>query len=105
MFFVPNPNLAEDLIGDPDVREGLTEAAEEAKPLVEQELQGIGAPWMPRAGHELLEVESDEEGVYLVNTDWAAHLMEFGSVKNPVHAPLRRGAAAAGLRVEESPKP
>lgn len=33
-----------------------------------------------------------------------AHLIEFGSAKNPAYAPIRRGVRAAGLRLEQSPK-
>lgn len=39
------------------------------------------------------------------NTDFAAHLVEWGSVNNPPYAPLRRGARAAGLRLDEHPPP
>lgn len=34
------------------------------------------------------------------NTDYFAHLVEWGSVNNPPYAPLRRGVRAAGLRLE-----
>ena len=62
-------------------------------------------PWMPRKGGENIVVQQDGAAVAVVNTDYAAHLVEFGSKNNPPHAPLRRGALAAGLALVESPKP
>lgn len=38
------------------------------------------------------------------STDPFAHLVEFGSAKNPAYAPLRRGVRAAGLDLKEDPK-
>lgn len=35
------------------------------------------------------------------STDFAAHLVEFGSINNPAYAPFRRGAAALGLRLRD----
>lgn len=39
------------------------------------------------------------------SSDFAAHLIEFGSVNNPPHAPLRGAVRALGLRLEEAPPP
>lgn len=47
-------------------------------------------------------VEVDGNDVAVGNTDFAAHLVEFGSANNPPYAPLRRGVRAAGLRLEEN---
>jgi hypothetical protein len=33
--------------------------------------------------------------------DFAGHIIEWGSVKTPAQAPLRRGVLAAGLRLDE----
>lgn len=99
--FLPNPNLAEELIADAGVRAGLARSAEPGRVQAEAFAREAGAPWMPRPGAQIVQVVTDEEGVYLVNTDFAAHLQEFGSANNPAHAPLRRGAMAAGLRVVE----
>jgi hypothetical protein len=38
------------------------------------------------------------------SVDFAAHLVEFGSVHNPAYAPLRRGVEATGLRVTDRGK-
>lgn len=40
-------------------------------------------------------------GHAVVAKDIAAHLIEWGSAKNPPYAPLRRGVLAAGLRFRE----
>lgn len=44
-------------------------------------------------------------GVRVVNTKHGWHLQEFGSVRNVVQAPLRRGVLAAGLRFSPAPPP
>lgn len=103
-MFIPNPKFAEQMNADPDTRKGLKEAAEAAKPMIEAAARDAGAPWMPRGG-ELIIVGEDEDGVYIANTDHAAHLIEFGSINNPPFAPQRRGASNAGLRIEDTPKP
>ncbi len=48
----------------------------------------------------------DGRGPYgrVFSVDFAAHLVEFGSVNNPVYAPLRRGVEATGLRVTDRGK-
>lgn len=43
------------------------------------------------------------EGSVVYSDDPFGHLVEFGSVNNPAYAPLRRGAEAAGLRIDEDP--
>jgi hypothetical protein len=40
----------------------------------------------------------------VLSVDFAAHLVEFGSVNNPTYAPLRRGVEATGLRVTDRGK-
>lgn len=41
----------------------------------------------------------------VATTDFAGHLVEWGSKNNRPYAVLRRAARAAGLRLRESPKP
>lgn len=36
--------------------------------------------------------------------DFAGHIIEWGSVKTPALAPIRRGVLAAGLRLDENPR-
>lgn len=102
-LFVANPKLDEELLADPEVRQGLAESAEPARQMAEIFAEQARAPWMPRSGaSSTVVVEEQDDGVWLINTDHAGHLMEWGSVNNPAHAPLRRGAQAAGLRLEET---
>lgn len=49
-------------------------------------------------------VVEDDGKVSVGNTDIAAHLIEWGSSKNPPHAPLRRGVEAAGLQLQGEEK-
>lgn len=37
--------------------------------------------------------------VFVTNFDFAAHLVEWGSVNNPAYAPIRRGVRNAGLKL------
>lgn len=97
--FIPNPGFIEELKRDSAYQDALEEKAEAvraaAKPLTPRIL--------PRQA-EALEVQTDEDGVRVVNTDSGGHIAEWGSVKTPPHAPLRRGVQAAGLRLAEEPK-
>lgn len=103
-LFIPSPDLDAEMAKDPEYQAGLEAKAEEVKAKVEAFARAAGAPWMPRDGHEVIEVEVAEDGaVFVTNTDYAGHLQEWGSIRNPPHAPLRRGASAAGLDVDESP--
>lgn len=48
---------------------------------------------------ESIETFSDGRTVGVTSTDFAAHIIEWGSVNNPPFAPLRRGVQAAGFRL------
>jgi secreted PhoX family phosphatase len=98
---IPNPRFAAEAKKSPEIRKGLRDVAEDVKRFAEAAAISIGAPWMARSGHELIEVGEDDEGVYVANTDHGGHLQEYGSRNNPPHAPLRQGAQSAGLRVDE----
>ena len=101
--FIPNPAFPKQIEAEDEYREGVAKVAEDVKGQAEPMLRSIGAPWMPRKNHDLLEVQDDGQNVYLVNTDHGGHLQEYGSKNNPPHAPLRRAAMAAGLEVDERP--
>lgn len=98
-LFRPNPHFFDELDGQSEMREALKEQAELAKAKAEPL-----APRIMRRNPEAFEVQEDDEGVYLVNADYGAHLAEWGSANSPPTAPLRRGVRAAGLRLEEDPK-
>jgi hypothetical protein len=99
-MFAPNPRAREALLADASIRAGLLSKATGIARLATGFAQAAGAPWMPRRGEATVQAVETDDGVFLVNTDHAGHLMEFGSAQNPPHAPLRRAAAAAGLRYE-----
>lgn len=101
-MFVPNPNLAAAIEAQPEFRAALRETVEPARVEADRIARAAGAPWMPRRGApDLIVVSDTPDGVRLTNTDHAAHLQEFGSRNNEPHAPLRRGARAAGLKVTD----
>ena len=102
--FVPNRRFLEEVLESGDFQAGLTSFAEEVAALAEVNARAVGAPWMPRAGEsKVVKVVARNDGVFVVNTDHAGHLQEWGSKNNPPHAPLRRAAMASGLRVGEDP--
>lgn len=105
MAFVPNPDFEAELQGEPEYDDSLAEVAQGVKTHADAFARAAGAPWLPRAGHEPIEVHQDEDTTAVVNTDHLGHLQEWGSKNNPPHAPLRRAVRAAGLRLEEKPKP
>jgi hypothetical protein len=100
-FFVPNKDFGKELAEDPEAREGLVAIAGVAVPFITQFADQAQEPWMRRTGHDLIEVQDTDDGVFIVNTDFGAHLAEWGSRNNPAHAPLRRGVRAAGFTLDE----
>lgn len=61
--------------------------------------------FMARRGKRPIQVSVVGSEVRVVNTKAGWHLQEFGSARNHVQAPLRRGVLAAGLRFSPSPPP
>lgn len=59
--------------------------------------------FMGRKGSRPVVVVKSSLGVRVVNTKHGWHLQEFGSTRNVVQAPLRRGVIAAGLRFSPAP--
>jgi hypothetical protein len=90
---------------DPQFRIAMLEQATIAKGYGNAFARQFHAPWMPRRGHQVIEVQQDGSHTYLVNTDWAGVFEEFGGSRNPPHATLRRAVRAAGLELRETPKP
>lgn len=97
-LFRRDPDFEDELRKEPEFNDALAAEAEKV----------IGrAPQVPRImprKPKALEVQRDEDGVALVNTDAGGHLAEWGSVNNPPYAPIRRGVRAAGLRLDEEAK-
>jgi hypothetical protein len=105
MRFLPNPFFERDISTDEDHLDGLEAAAQKGAERAEMFARAAGAPWMKRAGAlRTVVVARLADRVRIVNTDHGGHLMEWGSINNPPHAPLRRGAQAADLRFTEEPK-
>lgn len=104
--FRRNPAFDTEIRHEPTFRAGIASEARPAQRFANAFAVAIGAGWMPQKGGtpETVTLVQDADGVRLVNTDHGGHLMEWGSVNNPPHAPLRRGARAAGLRLAEDPR-
>ena len=100
MIFKPNPNFLKELVEQPDYTEGLKKAAEPAASAAE----GFAHHAMPRKGRKRIEVVEVDGKVYISNSNYGAHLEEFGTATSPTFAPLRRGATAAGLTLKEASK-
>lgn len=98
-----NPNLADDLRTQAEYRETVRNAAETVRDHAAVFARTAGEPWMRRQAQTMVVSTSGDETA-VVNTDYAGHLAEWGSIRNPPHAPLRRGARAAGLHFEENPQ-
>jgi hypothetical protein len=101
--FVANRKFEADIRSQPGYRQALEEAADVVRDRAAQFADQAHAPWMKRQ-RETIVVSKDADSVSVVNTDYAGHLMEWGSKNNPAHAPLRRGVRAAGLHLVEQSK-
>lgn len=91
-----NPRWQAQIEADPAFQLGLRAKAEIARGIAERNVHRI----MPRQA-QAIEVQHQGHKVYLVNTDHGGHLDEWGSVKNPPNAPLRRAIRSVGLRLSE----
>lgn len=97
--FVPNKNFAKEFAQTPACRALVKRAAdaveENAKAIVEEDTGHYNRSFERRA---------TPLGLILGNTDFAAHIIEFGSAMHGPQAGLRNGSRAAGLRLEETSK-
>lgn len=93
MRFRPNRNFDRELQRQASYQARLAQAAE---PAAEQAKQF--APVRTGDYRDSIKAVADAEGVRVQATDWKANWIEFGSIHNPVFAPLRKGVRAAGLR-------
>lgn len=104
--FEPDASFEKGIRNDAAFRIAMLDAATVAKGFANTFAREFHAPWMPRRGHgQVVEVQQDADEVYLVNTDYAGVMEEFGSKNNPPHATLRRAVRAAGLELRETPRP
>lgn len=95
----PNPALVQELKREPAWQHHLRLKAAEVARLAEDNTKAFTRKgFMPR-GQPLFVVEEAADGsVIVLNTDYGGHLYEFGSIKTPVMAPLRRAVRAVGLK-------
>lgn len=99
--YVPNPFRAVDV-----EKQGVALALTKEKASdVRREAEGIAPDHTGYYKERFTMVRAGARGYRVGNRDFAAHLVEWGSVNNEPYAPLRRGVAAAGLRLHEAPKP
>lgn len=99
MFFRKNPNFDKELSAEEAFRQGMkTGPAAAIKSSVEQV-----APTGATGNYaDSIEVNELPDGsIVVATTDFAGHIVEWGSVNNPAYAPLRRGVRAAGARLDE----
>ena len=94
----PNPLFEQEVNNDPEVRAKLYAAAGEGVQAVR-----LASGGFRNTGHFMrsLSVQWRNGKPAVHSTDSFAHLIEYGSSKNPPYAPFRRGLRAAGFRVEE----
>jgi hypothetical protein len=91
--FIPNPGFEKLLSASQEYVDGLAESAEPGA-----EAAKAIAPVASGAYRDGIEVRTVGRNVFLSGTDWKSWLIEAGTVKTPVFAPLRRGAQTAGLK-------
>jgi hypothetical protein len=96
-----NPRLDEELADGDDYKDRLRESAEAVQKSAAGFASRAQAPWMKRQAETIIVNERGDQ-LAVINTDYAGHLMEWGSVNNHAHAPLRRGVRSAGLQFEEA---
>lgn len=95
MSFRPNPNLAAEL--ETQGRLALVEKAKRAATEADKRVHSA----MPRQHSGRVIVGEVNGDVAVINTNYGAHLEEWGLAKTPLYAPLRRGVRASGLRLQE----
>ena len=99
MKFKPNRNFERQMQESPGMRAELVRNAEKAKRAAIASVNRDSGDYQQR-----FEIVATGDGVVLANTDFAAHIIEWGSVENPPQAPIRRGVRAAGMRLDEIQK-
>lgn len=100
MTFIPNPDFEREFKAELSVKAAMLERAQVVKGVVEQ----IAPEGYTGDYADLIVAGEDEEGAYVASTDFAGHIVEFGSVNNEAYAPLRRGVISAGLSFSPLPK-
>lgn len=97
-----NPKLAAEIMVQPQYRMMLRRRAQDVCEHANRIAREHGGPWMPRKEGEPIVVKVDGIRVYVLNTDYGAVMLEWGTIHSPPFAPLRRGARAAGLILKQA---
>jgi|VirMetMinimDraft_7_1064189.scaffolds.fasta_scaffold93106_2 hypothetical protein len=100
MKYLPNPNFLNELQADDEYIDGLTECAKE----IRDRAWYVKHRVMVNKRFRPIEVDAADGDVYVTDTDFGAHLDEYGSVNNPAYAPMRTAVRAAGFRLSEESK-
>lgn len=98
--FRPDPRWRDKLEGS-DVAAGVLEGV--ARTLIKPAVEAATPRGASGQAHRSIRVDRQGDQVRVGSVDPFWHLIEWGSVNNPAYAPLRRGARAAGLRLDLSP--
>ena len=96
-YFRWNPAFMEELDHSP----ALVATKQSVARSIAENANDIAHRIMPAGKGAVIEVVEDGEDVVVANTAHGGHIDEWGSVKNPPYAPLRRGAEASGVRFRE----
>lgn len=95
-LYIPNPFFETLLKAQREHQEGMAELGEQLADAARDV-----APERTGAYKDSIEVVQSAGRTAVATTDFAGHIVEFGSKNNPAYAPLRTGARKAGFRLEE----
>jgi hypothetical protein len=96
-MFKRNPHLIEEIRKMP----GYHASAVSAGKAIQAAAEALSPPRIMRRSPRAFVTEATPDGARVTNTDYGAHIAEYGSVNNPAYAPLRRGTQAAGFELRE----
>jgi hypothetical protein len=96
MRFVANPNFQREIEREVEYRAGKVRVGEE----VVQTAKGI-APVRTGAYRDSLKTRIEGPRVYVTATDFKGHWIEWGTIKQPAKAVIRRACRMVGLNVNE----
>jgi len=100
MTYIPNPDFSKRLVAEDEYIAGMEKCARD----IRDRAHSIKHRVMPNKDHSPVEVDVDDDTVYVINTDFGGHIDEYGSANNPAYAPMRTAVMAAGFRLEEEQK-
>lgn len=101
MRLTVNPNFEREIQAEVEYQTGVARVAQE----VAKTAKAIAPEGPTKFYRHSIDVELVGDEWVVRTTDFAGHLVEWGSVNNPVYAPLRRAVLMNGLRLHEIPKP